>query len=230
MKSGTTVTVINGTSLLNLRFTSTKPSTPAVGVTAMSSAISGEHPVTSAIPAGTITVIHGASRPVSHAVKLVEVVALGLLLGLLLGAVIVIIWERADARLDGPGQVTAQLGIPARSLQHLNTDSATAMTGRWRSLAMIDEPVIALLSGVADMQDITRMVGRRLALLAPNVQLRTGGAPGDEDGDRIAQFANLTVLLIPREARVRAVLRSVDFLGQIGVRPAWALMVDERLL
>jgi capsular polysaccharide biosynthesis protein len=230
VKNGTTVTVLNGTSLLDLRFSTTLPSTATVGVTAMSRAISGERPATSAIPAGTMTVIHGASTPVSHARKLVEVVVLGLMLGLVLGAVIVIIWDRADARFDRPGQVTGQLGIPARSLQHLNTDAATAMTERWRSLAMIDEPTIALLSGVVGMQDSTEIVGRRLARVAPNAHLRTGGAPGDENGDGIAQMANLTILLIPREARVRAVLRSVDFLGQIGVRPAWALMVDESLL
>ena len=230
VKSGTTVTVVNGTSLLNLRFSSPRATTAVVGVTAMSEAISGAHPATVAIPAGTMAVVHGASTPVGHSKKLIEVVILGILIGLLLGAVIVIVWERADARFDRPGQVTGQLGIPTRSLGHLNTDSAMAMTDRWRSLAIIDEPTIALLSGVTGMQATTAVVGRELASLAPSVHLRAGGAPGDENGDRVAQFANLTVLVIPREARVRAVLRSVDFLSQIGVRPAWALMVDEDLV
>ena len=230
VKTGTSVTVVNGTSLLDLRFTANAPSVTTAGVNAMSRAISGAHPATAAIPAGTMTVIHGASAPVSHAKKLVEIVILGLLLGLLLGAVIVTIWERADARFDRPGQLTGQLGIPARSLQHLNADSATAMTERWRSLATGDDPTIALLSGVVGMQETTETVGQRLAEVAPNAHIRTGGAPGDENGDRIAQLASLTVLLVPREAKVRAVHRSVDFLEQIGVRPAWALIVDESLL
>ena len=230
VKSGATVTVVNGTSLLDLRFSNTRASTAVAGVTAMSQAISGKHPVSAAIPAGTMTVVHGASAPASHTRKLIEVVIIGLLLGLLLGAVIVTVWERADARFDRPGQVTGQLGIPARSLRHLNIDSATAMSERWRTLAIIDRPIIALLSGVVGMQDTTEIVGRRLAELAPNEQCRIGGAPGDENGDRVAQFTNLTVLLIPREARVREVLRSVEFLGQIGVVPAWALMIDEKLL
>ena len=229
VKSGTSVTVVNGTSLLDLKFTSARPSTTAAGVTAISRAISAEHPATTAIPAGTIAVVHGASPPVSHARSLAEVVVIGLLLGLLLGAVIAIIWERADARFDRPGQVAGQLGIPARSLRNLNVDSTSAMTDRWRSLAIIDKPTIALLSAVVGMQDTTESVGQGLARLAPNINLLAGGAPGDENGDRIAQFANLTVLLIPREARVRAVLRSVHFLEQIGVRAAWALMVDEKL-
>lgn len=229
VKSGTTVTVVNGTSLLDLRFSSPRASTTTVGVTAMSNAISGEHPVTAAIPAGTMAVIHGASTPLGHAQKPIEVVILGILIGLILGTVIVVVWERADARFDRPGQVTGQLGIPTRSLQQLNADSAMAMVDRWRSLAIIDEPTIALLSAVTGMQATTTVVGRELASLAPGVHLRTGGSPGDENGDRVAQFANLTVLVIPREARVRAVLRSVDFLSQVGIRPAWALMVDEDL-
>jgi|GEM_PF-2435271 len=230
VKNGTSVTVVNGTSLLDLRFSSKLPSTTAAGVNAISRAVSGEHPATSSIPAGTMALVRGASTPVSHAAKLVEVVLLGLVLGVLLGAVIVIVWERADARFDRPGQVAGQLGIPTRSFEDLNVDSAAAMTDRWRSLAIIDDPTIALLSVVAGMQDTAEIVGRRLARLAPNLDLGTGGAPGDENGDRVAQFANLTVLLIPREVRVRAVLRSVNFLEQVGVRPAWALMVDESLL
>ena len=230
VRSGATVTVENGTSLLDLRFSNTHDATAVAGVTAMSKAISGTHPVSPAIPAGSMTVVHGASAPVSHNRKLVETVLIGVLLGLLLGAIIVTVWERADARFDRAGQVTGQLGIPARSLRHLNIDSATAMTERWRTLAIIDPPTIALVSGVVGMQGTAEVVGSRLAELVPNQQIRVGGAPGDENGERVAQFADVTVLLVPREARVREVLRSVEFLGQIGVVPAWALMTDEKLL
>ena len=229
VKAGTTVTVVNGTSLLDLRFTAHSPTGATTGVSAMSQAISGSRPATRAIPSGTITVVRDAGPPISHAQKPATAAALGLMLGLFLAAVIMIIWERADARIDKAGQITALLGVPARSLDSLNVDSAAAMLDHWKSSTQREGPKIALLSAVPGMNESTEDAGRRLGRLAPGMQLLVGGAPGEENGDRVAQLADVTVLLVPREARVRAVQQSRDYLEQLGIQPNWALMVSERV-
>ncbi len=228
-KSGTSVTVVNGTSLLDLRFTAQNPTGATTGVSAMSQAISGITPATRAIPSGTITVVRDAGPPISHAQKPATAAALGLILGLFLAAVIMIIWERADARIDKAGQITASLGVPARSLDSLNVDSAAAMLDHWKSSTQREDPKIALLSAVPGMHQSTVSAGRRLGRLAPGMQLLVGGAPGEENGDRVAQLADVTVLLVPQEARVRAVQQSRDYLEQLGIQPTWALMISERV-
>jgi len=176
-----------------------------------------------------VTVVRDAGPPVSHAQKPATAVALGVILGLFLAAMIMIIWERADARFDKAGQITASLGVPARSLDSLNVDSAAAMLDHWKSSTERDDPKIALLSAVPGMNESTEGAGRRLGHLAPDMQVLVGGAPGEENGDRVAQLADITVLLVPREARVRTVQQSRDYLEQLGIRPTWALMVSERV-
>jgi capsular polysaccharide biosynthesis protein len=228
VKTGTSVIVVNGTSLLDLRFTAQSAQGATAGVDAMSQAISAGQPVTQAIPAGTLTLVRDASTPISHVQKTSTVVALGLVLGLVLGAVIMIIWERADARFDKPRQIADILGIPARTLDSLNVDSAAAMLNHWKALAQRNDPQIALLSAVPGMTKSTESVGQRFAVISPDMHLRVGGAPGEENGDRVAQVADITVLLVPREARVRLVQQSRDYLAQLGIRPTWALMISDR--
>lgn len=54
----------------------------------------------------------------------------------------------------------------------------------------------------------------------------TAGVPGDESGELIAQHADVTVLVVPRGARVNDVFRSLNILDQLDIQPIWALMID----
>jgi capsular polysaccharide biosynthesis protein len=230
VKKATSVTVLNGTSLLDVRFTDVSPGAAALGAAYISSAISGNHPVTNAIPSGSIAEVHGASAPVRHTTKFSEIILLGIVLGLLLAAVIVIIWERADARVDRPDQVTAVLGIPARSFAGLSAEGAEALIDRWRALTFSDAPTVALVAAVPGIESSTERVGDRLRLLTHDAKLFAAGAPGSENGDSVAQHADLTVLVVPRETKVRDLLHSNELLEQYGVKAAWALMVNREKL
>jgi capsular polysaccharide biosynthesis protein len=132
----TTVTVINGTSLLNIRFTAATAAEALQGANAMADSLSGATPVTTAIPGGTVTVTKPATDATRHLTSKTVVLGLSLLLGLLLGGVITIIWERTDARFDKPEQITDELGIPARALAALNDVAVLAVMRQWRTLAL----------------------------------------------------------------------------------------------
>ena len=231
VQSETTVTVVNGTSLLDIRFTDASSITAKVGVTAMATAISGKTPVTKAIPGGTVTITREASGVTTHATKLSTIALLGLLLGLLLGAVIIIVWERADARFDAPGQVSGALGIPARSFDSLNPGSVTALLDRWKTLALHEPATVALISAVPGIKDSTALVAHRIGLRATSdMALIAVGAPGTEGGDSEAHRADLSVLVVPRGAPVRQVHQALQLLAHLGVHPSWALMVNVRRL
>lgn len=228
IKSGTAVTVINGTSLLEIKFTNSSAATVALVVNDMSQAISKAKPVTASIPSGAITIIQGSGAVTGGTLAKSEIVLIGLILGILLGVIVVITWERADPRFDKPEQLTTQLGLPARALGSLNTESATALVERWKELADREEPTIALVSAVRGIEESVVVVGRRLEMVAEEMHLVACGAPGEGSADILAHDADLTVLVVPRESRIRDVLRSRELLRQLGVQPSWALMVNVR--
>ncbi len=134
--SATTVTVTNGTSILNVRFTASTPAIALTGADAMADSISGKHPVTATIPSGAVALMQHPTAAIRHLTSRSVILGLSVLLGLLLGAVLAIIWERADARFDKPEQVTDELRIPARSSAALSDESVLAIMRQWRSLAM----------------------------------------------------------------------------------------------
>ncbi len=186
--SSTTVSVINGTALLDIKFTSSTPDTAKVGATALAQAISGKNPVSPAIAPETVTITQLPSVVVRHVTKLPVIVAIGVVLGLLLGAVLLIAWERADARFDRPGQISGTLAIPARALSDLNALSAIALMERWRDLAHHKPARVAFVPSAAGMTAETHELVGRLGLIghfAP-ITVRTsldefvpdGGHPG----------------------------------------------------
>ena len=228
IKAGTAVTVINGTSLLEIKFTNSSAATVPLVVNDMSQAITKTKPVTTSIPSGAFATIQGSGAITGGALAKSEIVLIGLILGILLGVIVVITWERADPRFDKPEQLTTQLGLPARALGSLNTESATALVERWKELADREEPTIALVSAVRGIEESVVVVGRRLELVADEMNLVACGAPGEGSADILAHDADLTVLVVPRESRIRDVLRSRELLRQLGVQPSWALMVNVR--
>ncbi|HLG66646.1 MAG TPA: hypothetical protein VKV36_02090 [Acidimicrobiales bacterium] len=303
VRNATAVTVVNGTSLLAVKFTSSTPQGAIAGATALADAVAGSNPADPKnFPAGSVSVAQYPSDVVRHQVKLPIVLGIGVGLGLLLGAVLVLAWERADARVDRPGQLTTILGIPARSLSSLNTMSAAALMARWQGIVGRPAARVALVPGVPGITDQVRELVRRLGLVdrfgslrvrtnldpAPSFEtaaegrpwsrapdqaqpagaggpvdrwglpadhlvarngshlphprstdtddeeegilLLASGAPGFEGGEAIAQHAHMTVLVVPRGARVRDVQQSAILLDQVGVRPRWGLMMDLRRL
>ena len=134
--SATSVIVTSGTSILNIHFTASAPAVALRGADAMADAISGKRPVTATIPAGVVLLMQHPSSAVRHLTSKSVILGLSALLGLLLGAVLVIIWERADARFDRPEQITNELGIPARSPSTLNDESMLAIMRQWRTTAL----------------------------------------------------------------------------------------------
>jgi hypothetical protein len=91
------------------------------------------------------------------------IILIGLVLGFLLGVVVMIVWEQADARFDKPGQITGSLRIPARSLRGMSEVSAASLIERWRTLSRRHPARIALVAGVPGMTGAVIELSRRLS-------------------------------------------------------------------
>ena len=276
VQSDLAVTVQNGTSLLVVTFTSPVPSTALVGANATAHAISGDHPVSPAIPGGTMVVTKQAVDTTRHSTSGTIVLALGGIFGILLGLILALAWERADPRFDRPAQVTEVLGVPTRLASELSDASAVAIMRQWQAEAGTESIRVAFLAGVSNIQGPIGAVARRFASSAnswgtqatvrqpmptevgrrrsdaerqggqrrsprakpstapnrapaPTIQFIVGGTPGAEGGEVVAQQADLTVLAITPESKVREVQRSVEILEELGVTPSWALLIDSRV-
>jgi len=276
VQSDLAVTVQNGTSLLVVTFNTPVPKTSLIGANATAHAISGEQPVTAAIPAGTTVVTKQAVDTTRHSTSGSIVLVLGGIFGILLGLILALAWERADPRFDRPAQVTEILGVPTRLASELSDASAVAIMRQWQTEAGAESIRVAFLAGVANVQGPIGAVARRFAssanswgtqatvrqpvpteigrrrsdaerqanqrrsprakpsttpnrAAAPTIQFLVGGMPGAEGGEVVAQQADITVLSITPEAKVREVQRSVEILEELGVTPSWALLIDSKV-
>ena len=70
---------------------------------------------------------------------------MGALLGLGLGIILMLAWERADPRLDQPADVHALTGIPTTRLDDLTPSRAAALLERWLGLANSPNARVAMV-------------------------------------------------------------------------------------
>jgi capsular polysaccharide biosynthesis protein len=157
------VTVENGTSLLDVNFTSASPSTSLIGANATAIAISGTSPVTPAIPAGTTVITKQATSATKHSTSSGIVLGLGAILGILLGSILVLAWERADPRFDRPAQVTEVLGLPTRLASELSDASIIAILRQWQSEPEAQPPRVAFLAGIPAISEPLGSLAARFA-------------------------------------------------------------------
>lgn len=161
------VTVVNGTSLLDIQFTANSPRGALTGASTVAAAITGTPPASRAIPSGTVSTTDPPTSTTRHATKSLLVILVGLVLGFLLGIIAMIVWERADPRFDRAGQITGALNIPARSLRGLSEISSESLIERWRVLSKHHPARIALVAGVPGITGAVIELSHRLAQTSP---------------------------------------------------------------
>jgi hypothetical protein len=182
---------------------------------------------------------------------------LGALLGACLGLILVLAWERSDARIDDVLALARTTGVPATSLEALAPRSVDALLQRFRSQAGPGRCQVALVPADGDLEpvaadaarllaDAAEMQGQRVAVASP----RTSRGPAaledeaDADGvvlvpgeavDSVPAGADLplqadVVVLVAREGRTESEARAaVDALAQLDIRPSLALLTPRRL-
>lgn len=250
------LSVVNqqNTSLLDISYRASNPRLAAIGAAKAANAISGPRPLAAGIVPSSVQLV---SVPVTPAAATAtssstKPVAIGAVLGLLLGIVLLIAWERSDPRIGDARALSAQLGCPATPGERLTRDAARALLERWRSLTDAVPARVAVLP--ADRRaapDAEAMINllveagdgevgyfdARSGVLPEHVTgngnggsrvgvllVNPGPADSDDPGEAVALSCDLTVVVVQKSARATEVRRLAQELGNFGIVPTWALL------
>ncbi len=237
------------TSLLRVRYSDAEPHTAVLGARELAYAVAGVRRITPAIAPGSAVLVAyptvaAPSSPGPHGA-----VPVGALLGLVLGVVLAVAWDRADARVDDRGVLRDLTGCPVSLVDGRVRGVAVALLHHWRATAAPEGQALriallptsprleALLWDLAKhFAETSAWLGKPLGVEVgisqepwvggPAVSLVLGGVPGDEDaGEAVALACDLTVLVVPAGVRQRELRAALAALEHHGVWPAWALLV-----
>ncbi|MBV9604679.1 MAG: hypothetical protein JO027_06220 [Solirubrobacterales bacterium] len=246
------LTVVNtqNTSILQISFKATDPRVATEGARSAASLLAGASPVAAGIVPSSLQIISLPS-PVAPAATTQKsrTVAIGAVLGLILGIVLLVAWERSDPRVTDARSLSNQFGCPATPADRLSVDAAHAMLERWASLTDHVPARVAILpadgASVQEADEVTRLLARS-GHGVRYVDARTGALPasltngheydGDESvvlvhaappgmgGEAVALNCDLTVVVVRSGARNAEVRRMSEELANFGLVPAWALL------
>lgn len=236
------------TSVLRLQYRDSSRARALGADAALLDAVAGASPAARGVTPGSLTALSDPQVVRETGGSQSTAIPVGVILGLLLGLVLLVAWERSDPRIDRPQELAAAAGTPATALDDVAPGNIDALLERWRRLAGYGSGphVIGLLAATSsaerlvapaatELARISESNGQSLRLSAaapppdsgqPGMVLVTGGMPGGPAaGEAVANDAAVVVVAVERGARVAELQRAIDVLDQFGTRPAWALLV-----
>ncbi len=263
---GTSVSEVQGslsvfnateTALLSIDYQGTSAATSIAGANAALDAIAGRHPVSPNIIPGSVGAVQ-APTTASSSSSVTVLVAIGAIVGLALGLLLIVVWERVDPRIDRPEDLSQEVGSPTSPVSAISDSGVNALIARWQALADHGPSRIALVPVTADVQADLPKVASMFGQVQRNgngevpwwTHTRDNGA--DDDGLAVpigngapavivceVPSADLTalqpimncdlVVLVARGGTPRVTLReSLDALTEFGVSPKWAIFLGTR--
>jgi len=237
-----TVSVEGGTSLLDVSYTAGDSEAAVQGALAVASILTAKTQVTDVLPPGSLAAVHLASASTAKGSSSGKATMLGGALGLLMSLALVIIWERADLRVDDPAILSAAAGFPVWGTDELNPVMANALVTRWRELARWDPPRVAIVTvGGCTEADLEKVSG---VLSAADHSVWSDKQPDNAPSLPPLRFEtlrfsrgmfsgtdlalvdpSLTVMVVRHASRLREVMTAVDNLEALGLRPVWAFVI-----
>lgn len=149
-----------GTAIIVLDYKGTNAANSVAGATTALGAIAGKHPVSPNIIPGSVGAVQ-APVTASASRGLVTLVTLGAIIGLALGLLLMIMWERVDPRIDGPEDLSQEIGSPTSPVSAISESGVNALITRWTALAEHGPSRIALVPATADVRaDLPKLAGR----------------------------------------------------------------------
>jgi capsular polysaccharide biosynthesis protein len=140
-----------GTSLLAIDYRGASAANSMAGAAAALKAIAGDYPVSPNIIPGSVGAVQAPTE--ATASKGVTVlVALGAILGVALGLLLIVVWERIDPRIDRPEDLSLEVGSPTSPVSAISESGVNALIARWQALAERGPSRIALVPVTADVQ------------------------------------------------------------------------------
>jgi capsular polysaccharide biosynthesis protein len=252
---GQNLSVVNeqNTSLLQITYKDSQPDQAATGARAVAQLLSGASPVAAGIVPSSLDTVTLPKNPGPVAKSSGKAIVIGAALGLVLGIVLLIAWERSDPRVRDPRELSSQIGCPATPVDRLSPSAAYALLERWASLTDHVPARVAVLPASPTVQDQTEAVVSELRAaggqLVRHVDARAGivpedlanGAPdaetgvvlvhagppgGESSGEAIALGCDLTVVVVPSGSRAADIRQLGEELTSFGIVPVWALLTS----
>lgn len=181
-----------GTALIAIDYKGTSAANSVAGATAALGAITGKHPVSSNIIPGSVGAVQ-APTTASASRGVATLVTLGAIIGVALGLLLMIVWERVDPRIDRPEDLSQEIGSPTSPVSSISESGVSALITRWSALADHGPSRIALVPVTADVRPELPTLARRLGQLQRNgSQIAGGHAWLSETGDHGADGEHFT--------------------------------------
>jgi capsular polysaccharide biosynthesis protein len=239
------------TALLRVRYRGTSPGNALKGTIAVVTSIDGSRPVSPNIAPRSISVVRIPNHA-SSSKDLETLVVIGAVLGLALGALLLVAWERTDPRVDDLEDLSSEVRCPASSVDNLSDAAATALLERWRKLGGASGMSVAMLPASSHVEEHLPNLARGLAASdntgqtvvasngpasrvgdVPTTAPRTtggptlilGGVPGSGSaGQGVALACDFTVLVAEQGTRRKDIRKALSVLREFGIAPAWAIL------
>jgi capsular polysaccharide biosynthesis protein len=244
------VTTVGPTNLMKLSFTADTPARAVKGLSDIIQALlSGE---SSTVTEGTLQQVSAPQSDdiVTHkGVGTSTRALIGLIIGLILGAIIAMAWGRHDRRIDTAEELQRLVPSPVTYLNSLTPWNVRALYHRWAERAGADGATVAIVTPASRAGDPVRMLERGLAdgqvsasfevtrwrddILTRDTpeggRVILAGQVGSEDGIAGVLCADLVVFAVTAGTAERDVVRALELLRQHDVVVAWSLVVNRGL-
>lgn len=206
------VSVEGTTALMNLTFTASTPSVAIAGARDAATLVAGRFPVTTTIPRGSLQVVGLAASAVEGGISAKRAGAIGAILGITFGAVLIVTWEHLDARVDGPEDLAGTVSFPVWDGRLLSEEMWDALAARCRK-GVGDTAHLALVTPPGAERSALEMARH----FPPPTAVVEGPAAAEGHSGPV-------VLVVPTGCPVKAVTGLVETLRQLGVVPTWGLV------
>ena len=256
---GQNLSVVNeqNTSILQISFKASTAAVATQGARTVANLVSGPNPVPAGIVPSSIAVVALAQNPGTAAAAggSSKAIVIGAALGLVLGLVLLVAWERSDPRIRDPRELADQIGCPATPVDRLSPTAAHALVERWASLTDRVPARVAILPADASVagqtEDAIELLRDGAGPLARHVDARSGllhdelehaggngdgstgvvlvqAAPpgGESAGEATALGCDLAVVAVPAGARAAEIRQLAEELTNFGIMPVWALLTS----
>ena len=170
------------TSLLRLRYRGADADTAVAGARSALLSLTGGNPVSTNISPRSVGVVQ-LPRRATASKNVKSSVVVGVVLGVGLGALLVLALERGDPRVEDADELEDHLGCPVSSFESLSVVGVHALVDRWRTIAGRKAIRVALLPAGQGLDHEVRRVARTLAAAEDDAEpltLRPGEYPENQ--------------------------------------------------
>ncbi len=224
--SALSVTVEQGTSLLQINFTASSASKAIDGAQAVARAVASSKPLTAAIAAGSVAIVSVPTSAHLQGTLHKYGIVIGAFLGLVIGLILLLAAERADPRIDdAPAMATAtrcRAAVVPADLSFEELARVLADAGREQGLTIVP---VAAADGAPTME-LARGLRSCWPADGPAVTISPSFVSGIAE---LSRGAGPTVLVSHPGTRQRDVLAAAERLRMIGRSPVWAVLTNRRL-